>query len=215
MWWRMTAALLVGLAGGCGGNELSRALADLTSQDYEQRRMGAHALFELRPDRPDVVAALIQAGDDPDSEVRRWACRALGELTSAEDRVVTVLEARLRDPETAVRRAAAFALHKRSPESTAYRTELLAAVTEGDGGVIVALGTLQPRPTWAIPALVKSLQDRRPGLRRLAAECLGQLGAWTPEVRQALDRACQDADDRVRSAASEALARLQLPPENG
>lgn len=188
-------------------------MTQLSSPDVEVRRQAVLLLFERHPDRPEVVVALTDASDDPDAEVRRWACRTLGELGRAAATSVKALEIRLQDPETAVRRAAAFALQKLAPESTAYRSELLDGLRAGDGGIIVALGTLEPRPTWAVPALVERLGDRRPGLRRLAAETLGQLGDGSAAVRQALARAQRDSDDRVRGAAAEALARLQSAPQ--
>jgi len=189
-------------------------MAQLSSPDVEVRRQAVLTLYERHPERPEVVVALTDASDDPDAEVRRWACRTLGELGPVGQPAVPALEARLQDAETAVRRTAAFALQKLSPESTAYRAEILDGMRQGDGGLIVALGTLRPRPTWAVPALVERLGDRRPGLRRLAAETLGQLGDGSPEVRRALERLQRDADDRVRGAAVEALARLQSPPQS-
>jgi HEAT repeat protein len=207
--------LLLVLATGCGGDPLADAVAGLSSADAAVRRQAAQTLYQLRPDTAEALAALRRGTDDPDPEVRRWCCRTLGELPAHAAAAVPVLESRLTDPETAVRRTAAFALQKLEPDSTAYRAELLAAVTAGDGGVIVALGTLEPRPEWAVPALIGRLRDRRPGLRRLAAECLGALGIDTPEVRQALERLQADADDRVREAAAAALARLQSSPQTG
>jgi HEAT repeat protein len=116
----------------------------------------------------------------------------------------------LRDPDTGVRRAAAFALQQLAPETEAYRDELIAALRAGDGGVIVALPKLTPRPDWALEPLRELLKDRRPGTRRLAIEALAELKFDDPTLRPTLERLAQsDRDDRVREAAREALSRLK------
>ncbi len=75
----------------------------------------------------------------------------------------------------------------------------------GEGGTIVAVGEMGPAADWAVPTLTKLLQDRRAGIRRLAAEALGRIAAGNPEVQAALRRSLSDADDRVREAAQQAL----------
>ncbi|MDX1969819.1 MAG: HEAT repeat domain-containing protein [Planctomycetaceae bacterium] len=205
-------ALVIGLStisAGCGGGRVSAALNNLTSADVTVRRQAAQTLFELRPPQEPVVSALTQAVNDSDSEVRRWVCRTLGELGEIASPSVPVLEGALKDSETAVRRSAAFALQRLAPDSKAYRLELSDAMLDGDGGVIVALPKLSPKPDWAIPSLVKLLKDRRPGTRRLAAEALGEIGISSTEVQPALETAAaKDADDRVRESAAHALQKI-------
>jgi HEAT repeat protein len=191
---------------GCGPSEIDRLLGELKSSDTATRRRAVQALSD--PQRRDVriAGALTGALADPDVEVRRWGCRGLGEqgVTAAQGK----LEDQLSDPQESVRRAAAFALQRLVPDSTAYRKELIAAMKSGDGGVVVALASMQPPPMWATDTLVGLLGDRRPGLRRLAVEALGQLGANTREAIAALQRLNQDPDDRVRDAVTVALSRL-------
>jgi HEAT repeat protein len=203
---RCMLAFVIATLAGCGPGQVDRLLGELQSPDTATRRRAAQMLIELKPADSRVAAALTKATSDADLEVRRWSCRGLGELgtTSAQ----SALEGRLKDPEVSVRRAAAFALQQIAPDSTAYREEILAAMRTGDGGVIVALSRMQPPPLWATATLVELLKDRRPGLRRLAAESLGELRPDDPSAATALQKATGDADDRVREAASAALARI-------
>lgn len=191
---------------GCGQSEVDRLLGDLKSADIATRRRSAQTLAERQRADDRIASALTAALSDADLEVRRWSCRGLGEIGASSAQAA--LEERLRDSETSVRRAAAFALQRIAPESTAFREEIVAAMRSGDGGVVIALAQWQPPPLWATPTLVELLKDRRPGLRRLAADALGQIKANDPQSASALERATHDADDRVREAASAALARL-------
>lgn len=207
--WSVLPILVSTLITGCGGGRIHEALNNLTSTDVKLRRQAAQALFELQPPQEPVVTALTQAVTDGDAEVRRWVCRTLGELGEIATPAVPALEGALKDSETAVRRSAAFALQKLAPDTKAYRLELSDAMLDGDGGVIVALPKLSPKPDWAIPSLVKLLKDRRPGSRRLAAEALGEIGIPSPEVQPALETAAaKDADDRVRESAAQALQKI-------
>lgn len=207
--WSALSILVSTLIAGCSAGRIHEALNNLTSTDVKLRRQAAQALFELRPQQEPVVSALTQAITDSDSEVRRWVCRTLGELGETASPAVPALEGALKDSETAVRRSAAFALQKLAPDSKAYRLELSDAMLDGDGGVIVALPKLSPKPDWAIPSLVKLLKDRRPGTRRLAAEALGEIGISSTEVQPALETAAaKDADDRVRESAAYALQKI-------
>jgi HEAT repeat protein len=83
---------------------------------------------------------------------------------------------------------------------------LTATMQAGEGGTIVAVGGLGPQAEWAAPTLTKLLQDKRPGVRRLAAEALGKIGPQG-DATAALEQATRDADDQVRAAAEAALGR--------
>jgi HEAT repeat protein len=60
----------------------------------------------------------------------------------------------------------------------------------------------------AVPALLAALQDSEYEPRKCAADALGELGAATPDVRQALREALKDRSSAVREAAAGALGRL-------
>jgi len=199
----LAVLLLLAGFGGCGTSDADQLLTDLKSADVKLRRNAARMLGDATSADDRTIAALTGALGDADEEVRRWSAQGLGAVGAKSSQAA--LEGRLKDDATPVRRAAAFALQRLAPDSTAYRTELLAAMKSGDGGVIVALAELQPPPLWATSTLVEILKDRRPGIRRLAAEALGQLAVDDPTVRAALEKAQSDADDRVREAATKSL----------
>ena len=91
-----------------------------------------------------------------------------------------------------------------------YVEVLRDAMRLGDGGVIVAVGRLGERAEWAVPTLVLLLADKRPGIRRISAEALQQIGIASEEAEAGLRRAAEhDADDRVRHAAQTALQGLR------
>jgi HEAT repeat protein len=57
----------------------------------------------------------------------------------------------------------------------------------------------------SVPTFTRLLTDRRPGIRRLAAEGLGKIGGASQTALPALRQALQDRDDRVREAATQAI----------
>jgi HEAT repeat protein len=200
----LVALLLAAGFVGCGSGKSERLLIELNSSDVAIRRNAARLLAETTPADERTAGALTAALEDTDEEVRRWSAQGLGAIGASSSQLR--LETVLKDRATPVRRAAAFALQKLVPDSTAYRAELIAAMKSGDGGVIVALARMQPPPQWATATLLELLKDKRPGIRRLAAEALGNLSVGDPAVWTALEKLSQgDLDDRVREAAEKSL----------
>lgn len=202
---KVTPLLLVFVL-GCGDGALERCLHQLTSDDVTLRRQAARQLAELKPQGTKAQQALERAAADSDREVRRLACVALGEIGTGGK---AVLEKALADPEFSVQLAAAFALLKIDPESESAISVLKKTMKLGEGGVIVSVTQMGPKADWAVPTLVDLLRDRRPGIRRLAADGLGQIAVGNQSALTALKRAQQDPDDRVRDAAAKALERLR------
>lgn len=192
---------------GCGPREepVDLLLADLVGRSVESRRAAARQLAELKPPRTDVTAALKACLTDADRDVRRLACYALGEFGTVDAAVLAPL---LEDQELSVRLAAAYALLKIEPAHQTATEVLSAAMKLGDGGVIVAIGRQGPRAEWAVPTLTQLLRDRRPGIRRLAAESLGRIGPSSESALPALQQAQHDPDDRVRASATAAINRI-------
>ena len=75
--------------------------------------------------------------------------------------------------------------------------------------MIVGVTKEGPRAAWAVPTLTRLLADRRPGIRRLAAEGLGKIGSASESALPALERAARDRDDRVREAATQAIELIR------
>jgi HEAT repeat protein len=202
---RWPTGLLIAALAGCAEDPMPTLLGQAASANAEERADAVRSLGELGAGAETAVPALINATRDEDRDVRRAACRSLGEIGDFREAALSALLARLEDEEFPVQLAAAFALLKLDPQGRAYVPALTRAMRRGEGGTIVAVGRLGRQAEWAVPTLVDLLRDRRPGVRRLAAEALGRIGL-TEEAAEALRKASRDPDDRVRRAAEAALA---------
>ncbi|HKI34089.1 MAG TPA: HEAT repeat domain-containing protein [Gemmataceae bacterium] len=117
------------------------------------------------------------------------------------------VDAELRDPNPAVRAAA---VRRLNVDSDADR--LLSSLKDDDSDVrLLSAMRLGARPSGKpgigaerkAPALIEALKDRHAGVRRAAAESLGEL--W-PATEKALTEALTDSDPRVRAGAAFALS---------
>ncbi|HVJ68660.1 MAG TPA: HEAT repeat domain-containing protein, partial [Caulifigura sp.] len=100
-----------------------------------------------------------------------------------------------------------FSLQALAPETTPFRDELLSGMKSGDGGLLVAIRGFEPPASWAVPTLLELIKDKRPGIRRLAIEALGDIAPAMEASRKAIEAARRDPDDRVREAADKVLDR--------
>jgi HEAT repeat protein len=115
----------------------------------------------------------------------------------------------LQDEETAVRRAAAIAINRLDPNDLDHQRVLIDAMKSGEGGIIVRVGQMSPNAAWAVPTMIELLNDRRPGIRRITANALEQIGSAGVAAKPSLKRlALSDPDERVREAAERALVGL-------
>lgn len=211
--WRIFAIGLCAFVLGCGAGKLETLETQLRDPKVETRRAAARALGEMKADAAPAVPALIEALQDMDVEMRRLCCQALGDIgTSPNSDSVSALAKQLESTEWTVRLAAAFALQKIDPQSDLFVEEINKAMQRGEGGTIVAVGKMGRSAAWAVPALTKLLHDRRPGIRRIAADSLGQIGVAAAASESALRESLKDPDDRVRSAAKSALAAVTAAP---
>ena len=184
----------------------------LKSADVEARRTAARALGEMGNEAETAIPLLGDAVGDEDAEVRRLASYALGGMGPAARPALPALNKALEDQELSVRLSAAFAVQKIAPETETHVPVLVHAMQMGEGGVIVSVGDMGEKAAWAVPTLVSLLKDRRPGIRRLAAEALGRIGPAESAAEAALRAAARDGDDRVREAAQQALEAIRRAP---
>jgi HEAT repeat protein len=209
------ATLLFLITCGCGESRLDQLLQGAHSTDIDQQRQALRELAEFGPEAAPAIPDLIELCGHSHTDVRRLSSLALSNIVSTlpadesgsqRGEIIDVLATQLDDEAPAVRNTAAFGLLTLDPGHAAARQRLQTAMREGDGGIIDRLSRTQPPPTWAVPTLVEILsRDPRPGLRRLAAIALGEIDPRGEHAQTALRRALQDADDRVRGAAEEAL----------
>ncbi len=71
-----------------------------------------------------------------------------------------------------------------------------------------ALAGFGSRASAAIPALIHSLKDEVPSVRRGAVQALGKIGTNDVYVTEALSQALQDEDAGVRESAASALKQI-------
>lgn len=219
MRFKRLSRLFVGLSLclGCGPSETEQLQDAVRSGPAEARHVSLRKIADLERIDPALLPELVAWSRDDDPDVRRLAALTLGRLlTSAADdatlaeTIRAALIERLGDDVPAVRMSAAFAALNLDPLPDEAREIILAAMQNGDGGVIDRIGKTTPPPAWAIPPLIEILKsDARPGIRRLAATALGRLAPDRPDVVAALQAATSDPDDRVRTAAGEALGRRE------
>jgi HEAT repeat protein len=212
--------LLILAISGCGASRLEQLLASIRSDDVERQRLALRELADMGADAAPAIPALIDLSRHRDADIRRLCGLALGRIAAAlpsdalqspRDAAISALARQLDDGDLAVRNTAAFGLVGLDPEHARAQHQLCRAMQQGDGGIIDRLTRTQPAPLWAVPTFIELLnRDRRPGIRRLAAVALGEIGRDDPQARTALTRALQDSDDRVRSAAHKALNRAAL-----
>jgi HEAT repeat protein len=201
--------LTIACVSGCSRNAVLGLMHQLQDQNVEVRRRAAASLLNMGRDATPAIEALGGAVADKDREVRRLAIRALGQLGPESTSSLPLLNQSLTDQELSVRLAAAMAIQELDPAEKKHTAILIDAMKKGEGGTIVAVGKFGDRAAWAVPTLRSLLQDHRAGIRRIAADALRDIGPAAAAAEDALRRAAKDdTDDRVRSAAQEALAAV-------
>jgi len=174
----------------------------LEDADRDVRATALNALVEL--DVPDAEALAIAGLDDRDGFVRATAARLLGELgRSASDQVLAGVL--LEDPDPVARQRAAEALAQLGGQRALEAlTQALADPEERVRRAAID-GLVDLGPAFARDELAELL-DADPvwEIRAQAAHALGLTGA--EEVLPALEKAAQDDNEFVRSAATNALS---------
>lgn len=176
--WTIAAALAA--ACGCGGTEVEQLAAELTSADRDTRRHAAKALEEYGPE---AQAAVDQ------------------------------LAAGLRDVDPKVRYRCAKALSKVGFGALGAADAVVAALPEADADtryyLVKTLANMEDAAAPSVAQLAEILQnDPDSGTRYYAAKALGKIGREAREAAPALEAASRDADERVRRAATEAVAKV-------
>ncbi len=163
---------------------------------------------------PAVAPTLIALLKDESASARQFAARALGSLAPESPDAVTALAEALADPDEGVVWEAAYALAAfRERAAPAAEPLARALLTAGDslgrtyaGDALAAIG---PPAAFAVPALVKALEDPDPAVRRAAARAIGNIGP--PAAISATDpliAVFRRNDPHVRVAAATALGAI-------
>jgi hypothetical protein len=173
-----------------------------------------HFLGPVGPEDGSVAAAFRAALADDCADVRALAAGGIANLAEDPGGAVPLLAALLRDPSAIVRAAAAEALSKFGAEAAPAFPHLAAALRDPSVAVAdraaITLAEARASGGEVLDALLGLLRRPEPEARFRACTVLASLDPPTREAVEALERAARgDAEEPVRQAAAEGLARLR------
>lgn len=201
------AGRLKGWIGGepfFAGRSTSAWLADLRSEDANERARAAEQLQAGGSEALPVLTQLLQQPGDPEP---RWrAAEALGRLGPAAREAGPLLIAALEDPDPLVADVSAKALAKLVPDVPGAVPALVRRFPDVEA--IRAVAAFKGDGVEAVPALIPLLQHSDPTIRRNTARTLGRIGAGAMPAVPALIEQLDDADPMVRAHAADALGGI-------
>ena len=172
----------------------------LNDRDERIRDLATSALTRIGKD---AIEPLATAAKNVNVEVRLAAINALGGMARPE--TIAILHAALKDDEPIIRDAAVAALgNTRSAKAIPALTE---AIQNKDTKVRAdAVQALVKLGRDSLEVMIEASKDKDWQVRRAATDGLGMLGL--ADAVPALNRLIVDEDDRVRTAAGLAIARI-------
>jgi len=155
-----------------------------------------------------IVEVILDAANDVDRRVVDAAGRALGMMTRAE--ALQAMHMGLAASKERVRLAALLGFARIRAPYAPVVPRLVELLQQGNEETRrAAIRALEnQKDLAATDALVAALQDRRPGLRVMAAHALGHLGAT--RAAPALAQCLLASDWPLQKAAAEALGRIRV-----
>jgi HEAT repeat protein len=194
--------------------------ADRVLRGYAAWAIGRIGGGEAKAAVPAFIGALKDK-DTPD-EVRRSVATALGALKTSDSDAAGALAKALSDKSVDVRRAAAGALGQIGPDAQKEAlAQLKAAATDQDkfvrAQVLRVMGTMTRDTAEITGEVVNKLsagtQDSVTEVRLAAIEALGKLGPDAKTAVKALNKCQTDAQASIRTAATEALKKIEKTAE--
>jgi len=163
-----------------------------------------------------LIDALAAALGDPVKGVARAASDALARLAHKVDGVVPAVRSALRSDDSSRRWHAALTSARIEPPSSRLLPAIVEALANREGDVrwkaaqlLVEAGRVNPE---FLPLAIGLVANGEPPIvRSMAAHCVRELGADSPESARALLEATRDPERSVRRAALTALAGLAQP----
>lgn len=187
----------------------AKALADeLKSPKPEIRRAAMSQLSQLKSEGADAVEALVAALKDEEAQFRNAAATALGNIASRPESAVPALAKSLEDRDVEVRKSAAITLKKFGKSAEPAVGPLVRYMESDPLNAAGAIEQIGPGAKDAVPALLKALSHEDAAVREQAAKALGAVEVRDQQVVVALLKSQDDANETVRAAAKDALARL-------
>ena len=178
----------------------------------DSQREAAWRLGEMHQAARDAVPALLDALRSPSGDVRRSSAEALMKIDSQNPAVVTAVKALFADPAIEVWSTVIgdFAGRGDPDAHKALLARLEDPALWSRARACGILGGLRDNPAFAAPPIIAKLKSD-PDWRVQAgcARALGHLGIATPEAKVALETAAASRIPDVKTAATEALAKLE------
>jgi HEAT repeat protein len=198
---------------GRAGPEAAEAVGALTRLlEDESAMVRAHAAQALghvgAPAKPSVQA-LASLITDEDGHVRRAAVQAIADIRPGPEVGVPIIVKVLEDADPAARIRALNALAEQGKEAVTPLTEALEKEQAVYWACLV-LSEIGPDAEDAVPALIKVLDDKRPGVRREAILALAAIGEASAPARDALVEALDCEINNV--VATYALGKIGAVP---
>jgi HEAT repeat protein len=160
--------------------DVSKATADLKSNDAAVRAAASEQLAHLEDGAQPAAVALVAATADADESVRQWATAALESLGPPAAGDVAALAKLLSDSRSDVAYWAATLLGRLEADATSA-VQQLAAALESHAEVAAreraawALGKIGSSASAALPALEHAAASSQPRLSRLAKEAINNI----------------------------------------
>ena len=184
----------------------------LASADGRERWGAAYALAHVEPAPRDAMPALLDALASSDGDVRWAAARLVVSAIQHEPALAALVPPLVRSASALQRKMALYCLRDLAAAVPVDGTGIALALRDGDPAVrmaaMAAALAVLPRTADLADRIGGLLDDAEPGVRRVAAVTLGQLGVATPAVTGRLDAATSCDDVTLAKAARDALSRL-------
>jgi len=164
-----------------------------------------------------AVPVLLRVLKHEDTGMHLAAAGALARIGLDTEKAVPALVKGLADKKT--RGPALWTLGKIGPAAKDAVPALVGLLQDKAASLIAVqiLGTIGPGASEAVPALQELLQDEAvpSHVRQATARALGKIGAAAKPAVPALKELLQDKSPNVRSAAAEALKKIETAQKDG
>jgi HEAT repeat protein len=180
-----------------GADAVPELLPFLNDSDSTVRWRSVHTLELLGPSAKDALPQIIKRLEDRDLRVRMEAVDALAAVDEGGDETIQALIDALKDGGNI-----GFGMYQKGGSESV------------SAAVVAAMLRMGPKAEKelvrsGIPILVRGLTDRDRSIRDHSARALGLLGPKAAAAAPALAEMCSDKDEQLRSAAADALARIE------
>ncbi|NQT32830.1 MAG: HEAT repeat domain-containing protein [Candidatus Omnitrophica bacterium] len=186
----------------------------LNDENAEVRNFAVYAIGNIGGDPSQIIPVLTNALQDKSKDVRAAAAVSLGRFGPSAKGAVPGLIIALEDPDWVVRRNAAISLGMIGPDAKDAVRPLIEHFKDRDYDEVdssipyysaVSLGQIGPA---AIPALLKSFNDKDVNVRRMVVIALGNIKSDPKRTVPVFITATGDKDSEVRRLACVALGEL-------